>query len=144
VERGVGNNPDALPDMPRTEAASWKYNRPRFVTFGFQVRKHVIECHTDDARNILTNNPAGLDERNNAAHLRPEVTVILRASSHPGVTERLAGESSDHNVNCRGMGEGADVAIAGNLRPVFRKHADTERVIFHETRDRKARTFESE
>jgi hypothetical protein len=36
---------------------------------------------------------------NNSQIFRPEVTVIFRASSLPGNTERLAGESAANKVN---------------------------------------------
>jgi hypothetical protein len=55
--------------------------------------------HREDSANVLTNDPIGLDFVNAAVHVRPEVTLIILASSVPGITERLAGESSCENID---------------------------------------------
>ena len=57
------------------------------------------ENHCGDATNILTNEPSGPDFVNASKHLRPEVAVILRASSLAGVTERLAGKTAGEDVD---------------------------------------------
>jgi hypothetical protein len=49
--------------------------------------------------NIFANNPSGPECGNDSKHLWPEVTVIFRALSLPGNTERLARVSSDKKVN---------------------------------------------
>jgi hypothetical protein len=67
--------------------------RPRGVAFQFQVSKHRVEFHSNKTTNILSNNPSGPCLMDNSKHLRPEVTVIVLASTLPGVTERLAGEA---------------------------------------------------
>jgi hypothetical protein len=79
--------------------ASWKYNRPRGVVLGFQVSKHRVECHVDDASNVFSKHPTGLCFDNNSKHFLPEVTVILLASLLPGSTEGLARESACEEVN---------------------------------------------
>ena len=55
--------------------------------------------HREDASNVFTNDPIGLDLVNTPEHVRPEVAVILRASALPGITERLAGKPSSKYVN---------------------------------------------
>ena len=55
--------------------------------------------HREDASNILSNDPRGLYLINAAEHVRPEVAVIFRASSLPGITERLTRESSREDVD---------------------------------------------
>jgi len=55
-----------------------------------QVIKHVVETQSDVSKNIFENNPTGSDLLNDADNFWPEVAVIFRASSLPGVTERLA------------------------------------------------------
>jgi hypothetical protein len=100
--RGVGIMPDdedPLPAVPRADAASRKYKRLDRVACGFQVSAHVIECHADEASNVLTTDPSGPDLLNNAQHLRPEVAVIRRASLLAGHAEGLAGESSGEEIN---------------------------------------------
>jgi hypothetical protein len=97
--------------MRGVDGASRNNKRLDFIAFGFQVRTHLLEFHIDDSSNVLTNDPSGLGFRNNSEHFRPEVTVILLASTLPGDRERLAGEAPGKQ-SCSveaGAGEGADV-----------------------------------
>jgi hypothetical protein len=55
--------------------------------------------HRCDSNNILTNNPSRSDLLYCSKHLRPEVAVIIRASSVSGMTERLTRESSRENID---------------------------------------------
>jgi hypothetical protein len=57
------------------------------------LRKHIVECHVDEASNILCKHEIGSCFFNNSEHFRPERTVISLASSLPGLTERLARKS---------------------------------------------------
>ncbi len=57
------------------------------------------ECHAGDSSNILTNDPSGPAFLHSTEHVRPEVTVILRASSLPSMTERLAWESTGEYID---------------------------------------------
>jgi hypothetical protein len=116
---GVGHNPDAIPSVRGIDGASWNNNRKRGVTDGFQVRKHAVECHVDDASNVFTNDPSGLGLRNNSAHFRPEVTVILLASALPGVREGLAGEASGKHVNPGRAGSASDVSVIRDTWPML-------------------------
>ena len=84
--------------MRGVDGASWKYNRPCGVPFAFQLRKHIVECHVDEASNILCKHEIGSCFFNNSEHFRPEVTVILLASLLPGLTERLARKSACEEV----------------------------------------------
>lgn len=54
----------------------------------------------DEPTNVLNADETGSHDRKNARHLWPEVTVICRACSLPGQTERLARDSAGNNVNC--------------------------------------------
>jgi hypothetical protein len=82
------------------DTASWNKETLDFVTFRFQVSKHRVECHIDDSRHILTNDPSGPEFPYNSDKFRPEVTVIVLASMLPGNGEWLTRESSGNNVNC--------------------------------------------
>jgi hypothetical protein len=70
-----------------------------FVTRIFQVSRHVVECHFDEASNIFTNNPSWLELLHNAEHFRPEVAVIVLALLLPGNGKRLTGETATNEVN---------------------------------------------
>jgi hypothetical protein len=72
---------------------------PCLVSFGFQVRKHLVEAHRDVSSNIFSNNPSGPDSLDNSKHFRPEVSVIFIASSDPGKAKGLARISAANNVN---------------------------------------------
>jgi len=89
----VAHNENPFSSVPGTDAASWNNERPDGIPFTFQVRTAMFEFHADDSSNILSNDPRGPELPHNSKHFRPEVTVILFASSLPGEAERLAGES---------------------------------------------------
>jgi hypothetical protein len=95
------------------DGTSRNNKRPRGVADAFQVRKDIVEFHRDDSSNILTNEPSGLCPVNNSEHFRPERTLIFRASSLPGDTERLARKSPCEKVNPGVVGsvEGEDVIM---------------------------------
>jgi hypothetical protein len=80
------------------DGTSRNNKRPAGVADSFQVRKHVVEFHSDDASNVLAKNPSGSRFANNAQHFRPERAVICRASSLPGNAERLARKSTCDEV----------------------------------------------
>ena len=86
--------------MRGVDTASWNKECLAFVSFRFQVRKHLVECQIDDSRHIFTNDPSGPEFSYDAEHFRPEVTVIVLASALPGKGKGLAGESAGNNVNC--------------------------------------------
>jgi len=103
------------------DGASWNNERFDFVTFTFQVRMHLVECHVDDASNILTNDPTRLGLAYDSEHFRPEVAVIILASSLPGNGEWLAGESScEKSDSCVYVASYlAYVFVDRDFRPVF-------------------------
>jgi hypothetical protein len=99
---GVGiiksDNPNPISPMRGLDGASWYNKCLAGVVFSFQISKHLVERQVDDPSNIFANDPTGPCFSNNPKHLRPEVTVILIASSLPGKTERLAWESTRKEV----------------------------------------------
>lgn len=99
VAVGVCHKPDSVSSVRGIDGTSRNNNRPCGVSVAFHLSKHRVEAHRDVASNVLSQNDTGSRRVNNAAHLRPDVTVICRASSLPGNTERLAGVSSSNKVN---------------------------------------------
>jgi hypothetical protein len=85
------------------DGASWKYKRPYFVPFIFQISLHLVEYQpsipTKQASNIFPHDVARPDFSNNSKHLRPEVAVIFFSKSLAGCTVWLAWESSGENIN---------------------------------------------
>jgi hypothetical protein len=104
------------------DGTSRNNKRPRGVADAFQVRKDIVEFHRDDSSNILTNEPSGLCPVNNSEHFRPERTLIFRASSLPGDTERLARKSPCEKVNPGVVGsvEGENVGMQSRATTVSR------------------------
>jgi len=66
--------------------------------FSFQVSLHIVECHVDEPKNILSNNPSWSGFFDDSKHLRPEVTVIVSSFSLSCNTEWLTGEASANKV----------------------------------------------
>jgi hypothetical protein len=97
--RGVGHNPEPVSSVRGVNGASRNNKRLRGVAESVQVRKHIVEAHADVPSNVLTNDPSGPECLDKTAHLWPEVTVIFRAKSLPGMTEGLAGIPSGDNIN---------------------------------------------
>tara|TARA_R100001126_G_scaffold92582_1_gene62524 strand:+ start:107 stop:418 length:312 start_codon:yes stop_codon:yes gene_type:complete len=79
----VGDNEDSVSSVLGIDGNSRKYEFPDFIAFSFQARLHIVECHIDEPKNILSNNPSWLDLLDDSKHFRPEVTVIVLASSGP-------------------------------------------------------------
>jgi hypothetical protein len=95
----VSHNPAPVAPVRCVNGASWNNNRFDFVIFTFQISMHLVECHVDDASNILTNDPTWPCFAYDSEHFRPEVAVIILASSLAGngkwLTGKTAGEKRD-------------------------------------------------
>jgi hypothetical protein len=100
------------------DGTSRNSKRPCGVADSFQVRKHVVEFHCDDSRNVFAKHPSGSCFVNNAAHLRPDRAVICRASALPGNAERLARKSACEQVAASVLGsvEVEDVGVKCGLQ----------------------------
>jgi hypothetical protein len=128
VAVGVANNPDSIPAVRGIDGTSRNNKRLAGVTEGLQVRKAAVEFHVDETSNVLANDPSGPDSRNDSAHLRPEISVVFRATSLPGVAEWLAGESSDDDVGDPGGGlKRSYVVMNRHPRKVLRQHLSAPR-----------------
>lgn len=90
----MGHNEAALPPVRGADARSRNNERPDFVAETLQVSSAIFERHADEASNVFSKHPSGPELRHDPVHLRPEETVIVRASSLPGATERLAGKAA--------------------------------------------------
>jgi hypothetical protein len=120
---GVANNPDPIPAVRGIDGTSRNNKRLAGVAEAFQVRKTAVELHVDEPSNVLANDPSGSDRRNDSSHFRPEITVICRASSLPGMAEGLAGESTDDNVSKSGWeAKGADVVMDRHPGEILSQH----------------------
>jgi hypothetical protein len=109
---------------------SWNNKRPAGVAFAFQVSKHLVECHADDASNIFANDPSGSFLCNNSEHFRPEVAVIRFACLLPGDREWLAWEPACDDVASDWFGEITDVFVDWGPWPVLLKNSSCIFVLF--------------
>jgi hypothetical protein len=132
--RGVGNNPDPVASVRCVNGDSRNNKRPCGVACAFQVRKHLVEAQCDVASNVFSKHPSGPEFFDKPQILRPEVAVIIRAFTLPGVTEWLARVSAANNVNWSNVRplECPNIAVTGNVRPVLFQDALTKRVDFAE------------
>ena len=82
--RGVGNisrdDKSSLALMPCADAASRKYEWENSVSRFCQVKNRFVEPHIDEASNIFPKHPTGPQFGNNAAHFRPQVAFVRKAT----------------------------------------------------------------
>ncbi|NKI90161.1 hypothetical protein HBN54_002761 [Hymenobacter sp. 1B] len=107
----MGNKPNPVAPVRGVDGASWKYKRPDFKTFGFQVSQHTFEAQREVASNVFTNKPAGPALCKKPAHFRPEPTVIRRAPALPGIAGGLARVAGGNNVNSGRVVDIVDVQV---------------------------------
>ena len=73
--RGVGNisrdDKSSLAFMPRADAASRKYEWENSVSRFCQVKNRFVEPHIDEASNIFSKHPRGVQFPDNAEHFGP-------------------------------------------------------------------------
>jgi hypothetical protein len=140
---GVGQNPDSFPLVRSPDGASRNNKRPAGVAIGFQVSKHLVEFQGDVTSNVLSNDPSGSFLFNNATHCRPEMAVIPRARTLPGMTEGLAGIATSNEV-APDCWNSSNVVMAWHARPVLGEHGTAEGIDLAEGDGSHAGSFESE
>ncbi|HXG72793.1 MAG TPA: hypothetical protein VNJ04_19535 [Gemmatimonadaceae bacterium] len=96
---GVGHDPDPVAAMERVDGTSRYNDRPAGVAVRSQLSQHHVEAHRDVPSNVFSQDETGSDLVNDAAHVRPEMAVILRAQSLPGDREWLAGVAPGNEVD---------------------------------------------
>jgi hypothetical protein len=134
----VGHNEAPVSEVRGTDARSRNNERPDFVAETLQVSSAIVERHADEASNVLSKHPSGPELRHDPAHLRPEETVIVCASSLPGAGERLAGKppadegrAFDAGVPKSVCCNVADVVESRYARPVFGQDSSAVCVTFY-------------
>jgi hypothetical protein len=74
---GVAHNPNSVSSVRGIDTRSRNSKRLGAKADTLQVKKHLVEFHTDETSNVLTKHPSGPDFLNNSVHLRPDRTVII-------------------------------------------------------------------
>lgn len=140
---GVGHNPDPLPEVRRIDGTSRNPKHCDLITKGFQVSAHLLDPQMEEPRHIFTKEPSGPENGETADHFRPEVTLVVCASSLPGTTDWLAREASAHEVN--GLDpfpiDSSDVVVTGHGGPVLFEDLSTVLIDFNLPRDFKTNPF---
>lgn len=131
--RGVGHNEDALAPVRSPDGASWYKQRPDGVAFALQVSAHAVEPQADVPSNVLKQRPSWPEVSDGCKQVRPEVAVIIRASSLPGGGEGLAGVAAGNEVDLVQLveGERPHVAPARDMRPVPGEDGEAALIYFH-------------
>jgi hypothetical protein len=84
--------------------------------------------HRNEPSNVFTNDPSGPVSVDSGKHRRPEIAVILRASSLPGHGEGLTGEPPNDNVNWSDMRQLPYIFVDRHIRPVAGQNTASERI----------------
>jgi len=115
MTRGVGNNPNSISSVGRIDGTSRNNKRLDFKAEAFQVSTHTFECHTDETRNVFTQEKNGLCFVNNAKHFRPEIPLVILSLLLSGKGEGLTWPACGNEIsgNCSAI-QFRDVAIVGN------------------------------
>jgi hypothetical protein len=142
---GVRQNPYPFPFVRGADGASRNNKRPCFVAKCFQVRKHCVEPQSDVPNNILSKHPSGPEFFDKPTIFRPEMAVILRASTLPGTAEGLARIAPADKVNwpCIPGVQVAHIFVDGHTWPVLAKHGSAVGVDFAEGDGSHPGSFES-
>jgi len=114
----VRHHPDSGPVVGSANGASWYIGRPRGVARRLQTIKHIVECHTDDSRHVLSADPATSAFGYDAKHFRPEIAVILFSVSASQAGKRLTWETSCDDVGFD-IVDVSDVSMIGDSWEVF-------------------------
>lgn len=114
-----------------------------------QVSEHVVECHCEEANNVLANNPSGSRECNNSAHFRPEISVVPPARLTAGDAPRLTRESATDEIDSSELSQSicvkaADVLEARDVRPMLAQDGATIWIDFAEGGDAHSGALEAE
>jgi hypothetical protein len=147
---GVGNNPDPIPLVRRSDMDSTDHARPPGVAKRFQVSENPVCAAISESRHVFSNDPRRADFSDKAGKFAPQsASRAVKADSLSSNADVLAGEAATDGVNGNsvsgkpGCCKGGDVMIAPHLRPMLRQHTPRKRINFAKGRGLKpARSFQ--
>lgn len=111
---------------------STHHKRPAGVAERFQIPEHLVRCCSPEARDVLSEHPAGSDLSHQACELGPQVTFVLSPFPLPRDGVGLAGEPADDGIDSSAAGQNVicskltNVRPPGDGRPVLRQHGQAE------------------
>lgn len=117
---GVGENPNAVAEMPRIDGRSRNSQRLRRIARAFQVSQQRVEDQAEllsnQATHVFNDDPPGTYRPYKAQSLRPEPAVIIRAAALPGVRDGLTGDASGKQINGSGIVFSSKIVNIRNAR----------------------------
>jgi hypothetical protein len=138
---GVGNQPDAIPDMRGVNGRS-RYAMPlRVIPDRGQVSENAAKPKAwpvlgaiKQVCDVLHDEEAGSKLASQSGKLRPKAAALaINSGFLPGARDVLAWEPAADDIDGNSIGskaacgEGSDVIVAGDLWPVLRQDAAAER-----------------
>jgi len=147
---GVGNNPNSLALVRRTETTSWKHKRDDLVAKILQTGAYFLESPSSvvrrDSTNVLSDDPAWPDFNHDSKHFRPEVTSVCLAFFLSRLAKGLAGKAAANDVNaCKVLCSYIpDVAVKRNAGEILSQHCSAVRLYLDHPRRGDAQRLESE
>jgi hypothetical protein len=103
VTQVVRKNEDPLPFERRTESFKTHHGRPAGVACSFQVRDDPVSADISEIRNVLNENPAGLEFADDAGVFDPEDGAVSDVESSlltsGSTAEVLAGETAADEID---------------------------------------------
>jgi len=151
--KGVGQDEQAFAWVWGAQRASCDRAGPHAVAEPLQVGVNKAKASPEQTGHVLPDDPGGSEVGDEVAHGVPEPARVLLRQLAARLADRLAGETSGHNVHSGSRpgggivppgGGGVDVVMAGDLRPVVGQHALAERVDLDLTDDGHPGAFEAE
>lgn len=119
----MGHDENPLSPVRRANVVSTHHERPAGVSLRLQVFKHPVSAESAEARDVLSDHPAGSHFSHQPEELGPEPSLVFMPSPAPGTGDGLAGESSDQSVSCREVthGHSANVSESWKSGPMSLK-----------------------
>lgn len=141
----MGKNPDPFAKVRRIDGTSWNPKNCDLITKGLQVSVHLLDAQMEEPIHIFTKEPSGPDHGETADHFRPEIPVVVGASSLPGSTEGLTGESAADKIDSWDPVpvNGGNVVVARDCRPMFLEDFPAIVIVFNLPFDGESGSFQS-
>lgn len=137
VRVSVGNNEDAASSVGGAKVAGGNPQGARTVSELAEVPPHRGQPGPHAARDVLDDDEARPDERDDVREVVPEPrSGAAKPSLLAGAGDVLAGESSANNVNVRVAAGLRDILEPHDGGPVLREHAATEGIDLALPKDR--------
>jgi hypothetical protein len=95
---------------------------------------NIGKAAPEQTGHVFSDDPDGAELGDDVGHGRPQPPLVLLRAFETRIADRLAGETSGHNVNSgSGLGSppvdtGSDIVMLRHSRPVFGEHGTAELV----------------